>query len=211
MKYQLSIVMYNNCNDYILTLSQTGQLATVPPKERTPEAIARAVEAMNSLEESHFQGGFILEKIRGPLSTGYLKLKNRNIDDNPSVTFNYFKEPIDLERCVRGIKTIERIIKSPGFSNFTYSDVQMGTLLNISTHFPVNTLPRSSEDTRSPEQYCRDTVMTIWHYHGGCQVGQVVDLDYKVFGTDALRVVDGSTFRFSPGTNPQATVMMLGR
>jgi choline dehydrogenase len=53
--------------------------------------------------------------------------------------------------------------------------------------------------------------MTIWHYHGGCQVGQVVDLDYKVFGIDALRVVDGSTFRFSPGTNPQATVMMLGR
>ncbi|KAJ4777316.1 Glucose-methanol-choline (GMC) oxidoreductase family protein [Rhynchospora pubera] len=190
---------------------QTGQLATVPPKERTPEAIARAVEAMNSLEEYHFQGGFILEKTRGPLSTGFLKLNNRNIDENPSVTFNYFKEPDDLERCVRGIEAIERIIKSPGFSNFTYSDVQMGTLLNISTQFPVNTLPRSSDDTRSPEQYCRDTVMTIWHYHGGCQVGQVVDLDYKVIGTDALRVVDGSTFRFSPGTNPQATVMMLGR
>jgi len=26
-----------------------------------------------------------------------------------------------------------------------------------------------------------------------------------------LRVIDGSTFNYSPGTNPQATVMMLGR
>jgi choline dehydrogenase len=53
--------------------------------------------------------------------------------------------------------------------------------------------------------------MTIWHYHGGCQVGRVVDNDYKVLGVDALRVIDGSTFNYSPGANPQATLMMLGR
>jgi choline dehydrogenase len=46
--------------------------------------------------------------------------------------------------------------------------------------------------------------VTIWHYHEGCQVGKVV-------GVDALRVIDDSTFLRSPGTNPQATVMMLGR
>ncbi|KAJ6672028.1 hypothetical protein OIU85_013382 [Salix viminalis] len=63
----------------------------------------------------------------------------------------------------------------------------------------------------SLEQFCTDTVMTIWHYHGGCQVGKVVDNDYKVLGVDKLRVIDGSTFIDSPGTNPQATVMMLGR
>ena len=34
-------------------------------------------------------------------------------------------------------------------------------------------------------------------------MGSVVDRDY--------RLIDGSTFLFSPGTNPQATVMMLGR
>jgi hypothetical protein len=52
--------------------------------------------------------------------------------------------------------------------------------------------------------------MTIWHYHGGCQVGRVVDTEYRVLGVDALRVIDGSTFNASPGTNPQATVMLLG-
>ncbi|KAM1276950.1 hypothetical protein ACFX13_030106 [Malus domestica] len=30
-------------------------------------------------------------------------------------------------------------------------------------------------------------------------------------GIKALRVVDGSVFNLSPGTNPQATLMMLGR
>ncbi|KAL6004686.1 hypothetical protein ACLOJK_005241 [Asimina triloba] len=60
--------------------------------------------------------------------------------------------------------------------------------------------------TTSVEQYCRDTVMIIWHYHGGCQSGRVVDHDYRVLGVDASRVIDGSTFNYSPGTNPKATL-----
>ena len=45
----------------------------------------------------------------------------------------------------------------------------------------------------------------------GCVVGKVVDRDYRVIGIDGFRVVDGSTFSVSPGTNPQATLMMLER
>ncbi|KAL8543446.1 hypothetical protein ACS0TY_004111 [Phlomoides rotata] len=63
----------------------------------------------------------------------------------------------------------------------------------------------------SLEQFCMDAVITIWHYHGGCQVIRVVDLKYTVMGVDSLRMIDSSTFYNSPGTNPQATVMMLGR
>ncbi|XP_077245695.1 protein HOTHEAD-like [Tasmannia lanceolata] len=190
---------------------QTGQLSTVPPKQRTPEAIAKAVEVMNSLNDSAFRGGFILEKIMGPVSTGHLELKNKNPNNNPSVTFNYFKEPIDLQRCVDGMTTIERIIDSKAFSEFKYPDLTLGALINMTLSFPVNLRPRHDNPSASLEQYCKDTVMTIWHYHGGCQVDRVVDRDYRVLGVDALRVIDGSTFNYSPGTNPQATVMMLGR
>lgn len=63
----------------------------------------------------------------------------------------------------------------------------------------------------SLEQYCKDMVRTMWHYHGGCLIGEVVDYEYKVVGVDALRVIDGSTIINSPGTNPQASVLMLGR
>ncbi|XP_066349605.1 protein HOTHEAD-like [Miscanthus floridulus] len=190
---------------------QTGQLATVPPKQRTPEAIARAAESMRQLDDSAFRGGFILEKVLGPLSTGHLELRNRDPDDNPSVTFNYFSHPEDLRRCVAGLSVIESVIHSKAFENFTYSYFSMETLLNMSTGFPVNLLPRHDSDSTSLEMFCKDTVMTIWHYHGGCQVGRVVDAEYRVLGVDALRVIDGSTFNASPGTNPQATVMMLGR
>ncbi|KAK6947707.1 Glucose-methanol-choline oxidoreductase, N-terminal [Dillenia turbinata] len=194
-----------------VSLIQIGQLSTVPPKQRTPEAIAKAVEAMNALDEATFRGGFILEKIMGPISTGHLELKTGNPNDNPLVTFNYFKEPEDLRRCVQGITTIEQIIESKAFSKFRYPYLSIGALINMTANFPVNLLPRHDNDSTSLEQYCRDTVMTIWHYHGGCQVGRVVDQDYKLLGVDALRVIDGSTFNYSPGTNPQATVMMLGR
>lgn len=42
-------------------------------------------------------------------------------------------------------------------------------------------------------------------------VGRVVDRDLRVIGIGSLCVVDGSVFGVSPGTNPQATLMMLGR
>lgn len=166
---------------------------------------------MNSLDDEAFRGGFILEKIMGPISTGELLLRNRNPNDNPSVTFNYFKEPEDLRRCVDGLRTIEGIIDSKAFTNFRYPYISTGALVNMTLQFPVNLRPRHDNASTSLEQYCKDTVMTIWHYHGGCQVNKVVDHDLRVLGVDALRVIDGSTFNYSPGTNPQATVMMLGR
>lgn len=76
---------------------------------------------------------------------------------------------------------------------------------------PLNQRPRHFDTASSLEQFCNDTVMTFWHRHGGCQVGKVVDEYYKVIGVDGLNVIDASTFSFTPGTNPQATVMMLGR
>ncbi|KAL8141668.1 hypothetical protein V2J09_014700 [Rumex salicifolius] len=197
--------------DFGLFSPKIGQLSTVPPKQRTPEAISKAIEAMSTLEPTAFQGGFILEKIEGPLSRGHLELTSANPNDNPRVTFNYFQDPQDLQRCVQGIKTIEKIIESKAFSAFKYTGASVQTLMNLTASAPVNLLPRHVNTSTSPEQFCRDTVMTIWHYHGGCQVGKVVDLDYRVVGVDRLRVVDGSTFSFTPGTNPQATVMMLGR
>ena len=75
----------------------------------------------------------------------------------------------------------------------------------------VNLIPKHINDVTSLQQFCKDTVITMWHYHGGCHVGKVVGPDYRVLGVDGVRVVDGSTFDESPGTNPQATVMMMGR
>ncbi|GLU05742.1 hypothetical protein SLE2022_228230 [Rubroshorea leprosula] len=197
--------------DYGMFSPKIGRLSTVPLQEKSPEAIAQAIESRKKMGQAAFNGGFILEKIMGPLSKGHLELRTRNPNDNPSVTFNYFKEPQDLKRCVQGIQTIEKIIESKSFSKFRYDAMPFPVLLNLTASAPLNLLPKRYNMSMPLEDYCRDTVMTIWHYHGGCQVGKVVDSDYKVLGIDAFRVIDGSTFNYSPGTNPQATVMMLGR
>ena len=105
-----------------------------------------------------------------------------------------------------------KVIRSDRFTNFTKcGKPTVEKLLNMSVKANVNLIPKHTNDTKSLEQFCKDTVITIWHYHGGCHVGKVVNPDHKVLGTHRLRIVDGSTFRESPGTNPQGTVLMMGR
>ncbi|EFJ09432.1 hypothetical protein SELMODRAFT_235799 [Selaginella moellendorffii] len=126
-------------------------------------------------------------KVSGPFSKGFLRLKTTDVRDNPIVRYNYYQHPRDLAVCVQAVKVISKTAAS-GFIP------------------PADT----SNDT-ALAQYCVDSVVTIWHAHGGCLVGGVVDKEHRVIGTEALRVIDISTFNSTPGANPQATVMMLGR
>ncbi|KAH7545211.1 hypothetical protein FEM48_Zijuj01G0069700 [Ziziphus jujuba var. spinosa] len=41
-------------------------------------------------------------------------------------------------------------------------------------------LPSNQSDDASMEAFCRSTVTTFWHYHGGCLVGKVVDGDLYI-------------------------------
>ncbi|XAR67630.1 hypothetical protein NMG60_11002471 [Bertholletia excelsa] len=199
------------CNHGIFS-AEIGQLSTIPPKQRTREAILAYTKTKKDLPHEAFKGGFILEKVANPKSTGHLTLTTTDVDENPSVTFNYFKHPYDLQRCVDGIRTVEMVLRSRNFTNFSQCDkVSVERLLNMSVKANVNLIPKHTNDSKSLEQFCKDTVITIWHYHGGCHVEKVVSPDYQVIGVQGLRVVDGSTFNQSPGTNPQATVMMMGR
>lgn len=107
---------------------------------------------------------------------------------------------------------MEQIVKSKHFTTYAQCDKDtLDKLLNMSVQANINLIPKHTNDTESLEQFCKDTVTTIWHYHGGCQVGKVVTPDYRVMNVNRLRVIDGSTFNESPGTNPQATVLMMGR
>lgn len=191
---------------------QIGQLSTIPPKQRTPEAVQAYIRRKRNLPHEAFKGGFILEKIANPISKGDLSLVNTNVDDNPSVTFNYFSHPYDLQRCVDGIRVATKVVQSEHFTNYTRCNKQtVEKVLNMSVEANVNLIPKHTNDTKSLEQFCKDTVITIWHYHGGAHVGTVVSRKHKVLGVDRVRIVDSSTFSESPGTNPQATVMMMGR
>ncbi|XP_042387779.1 protein HOTHEAD-like [Zingiber officinale] len=158
-----------------------------------------------------FQGGVLVEKLARPLSRGYLRLKNLDPEDNPSVTYNYFTEPEDLRTCVEALQTVMRVIDTQALSEFRYPNQTVEYLQALTASLVVNNRARSPLDATSLDQFCKDLVLTFWHFHGGCEVGKVVDHEYRVIGVGGLRVIDGSTFSFSPGTNPQATLLMLGR
>ncbi|KAL8551094.1 hypothetical protein ACS0TY_000247 [Phlomoides rotata] len=164
---------------------------------------------LSTTNQSLIQSGLIIEKVARPFSTGYLKLQSNDPNENPKVTFNYFKDPRDLERCVKSVEIIRRVVESKAFSRYRYPNTTFESLMVLMLDISENR--RRKHRFTGIEQFCVDTVKTIWHYHGGCQVGRVVDPDYRVMGVDSLRVIDGSTFINSPGTNPQATLMMLGR
>ncbi|XWS27603.1 hypothetical protein CRYUN_Cryun26dG0130900 [Craigia yunnanensis] len=190
-----------------LSVSGAQSLASAILNQKGKSSLAFQEAVANSATNL----GFIIEKVNGPISKGYLELQNTNASANPKVRFNYFQAPEDLRKCVQGMKTVINVVNSKSFSRFRYRNTTIQDLLKMMVNTPVNLRPKHPNSTMSLEQYCIDTVMTIWHYHGGCQFGKVIDRDYKVLGVDSLRVIDGSTFSFSPGTNPQTTLMMLGR
>ncbi|CAK9144713.1 unnamed protein product [Ilex paraguariensis] len=148
----------------------------------------------------------LMEKISGPLSTGSLRLASTDVRVNPIVRFNYFSNPVDLEKCVNGTRRIGDVLRSRSMEDFRFRGWFGSDFRYVGPELPVD----QSNDLVMGD-FCRRTVSTIWHYHGGCLVGKVVDRNFRVIGIDALRIVDGSILTVSPGTNPQATLLMLGR
>ncbi|KAL1814364.1 hypothetical protein ACET3Z_016938 [Daucus carota] len=192
---------------YIETSSGFGQ---------NPDTIIYTRDNSSSPEEElpreNFDAAFIISKVANPLSTGELTLNNTNADDNPNISFNYFSNPQDLQQCVSGIRILEKLVRTKRLIDFMQpGNDTFEKLLNLSVTANFNLIPKTAEVTKSFEEYCRQTKITIWHYHGGCHKDKVINSEYEVLGVDGLRVIDGSTFVQSPGTNPQATVMMMGR
>lgn len=155
----------------------------------------------------YFTVATLMEKIVGPLSAGSLRLASTDVRVNPIVRFNYFSDPADTERCVNGTRKIADVLRSRSMEDFKFYQL----FGDRDFRYIGPPLPIDISNDRLMGEFCRRTVNTIWHYHGGCLVGKVVDRNFRVLGIQALRVVDGSIFTVSPGTNPQATLLMLGR
>lgn len=140
----------------------------------------------------------IVAKVANPLSRGVLRLNSTDPKQNPLVKFNYFVEESDLDECVEVARLIERVARTKSV------EMYLGRKQS-------RIVTRGGSIKEKLKEFCKKNMMSYSHYHGGCLVGSVVDEDYKVFGVEGLRVIDGSTLLDSPGTNPMATLMMLGR
>ncbi|XP_057828695.2 (R)-mandelonitrile lyase-like [Cryptomeria japonica] len=151
--------------------------------------------------------GGMFSKVAFPLSRGELRLSSKNPQDNPFVRYNYFSHPFDVQECILAVKVFSNLTMTTSIQEFTFSGSGNSKMLQ----FIGPELPQNKIEDDALEKFCKDTVTTFWHYHGGCEVNYVIDKTLRVKGVDNLRVVDNSIFKDIPGTNPQATTMMLGR
>ncbi|CAL8078569.1 unnamed protein product [Prunus armeniaca] len=178
---------------------------TGPPFSSTPFSIFPHPSIRIKINSTF---GHIVGKFPGPSSYGSLTLQSSSdVKVGPNVRFSYYAHPLDLARCVSGARKIGHLLRTNSLKPFKTQDLPGVEGFD----FFGLPLPMNQTDNASFERFCRETTATFWHYHGGCLMGKVVDGDLRVMGINALRVVDGSTFNLSPGTNPQATLMMLGR
>ncbi|VFQ92595.1 unnamed protein product [Cuscuta campestris] len=190
--------------NYIETLSG---LTLVP---KAIEVLTQAGVDM-SFPDMKMQGGLLHSKVSKIFSQGHMEIKNKDPNDNPTVTFNYFQDSRDLQTCVRGMEVLKKVFELEALASFRNPSASFESILDLTSSIPINQRPKHRVESASLEQFCVDNMFSSWHYHGGCRVDNVVDHDYKVMGVDALRVVDASIFSSALGTNPQATTMMFGR
>ncbi|KAH9289932.1 hypothetical protein KI387_034049, partial [Taxus chinensis] len=150
--------------------------------------------------------GVIISKVAFPLSRGELRLKGTNPLDTPSVRYNYYSQPSDLEECIIGVRAMANLSMTRSIQEFAFIGNGKSSMLR----FLGPILPQDQSKDKSFSEFCKETLSTIWHFHGGCEVDFVIDKRYQVKGVNSLMVVDNSIFKDIPGTNPQATTMMLG-
>ncbi|KAL2611278.1 hypothetical protein R1flu_022970 [Riccia fluitans] len=192
-------------------LGEVVALNTLDPEYRTFDLLRTFASMVPNFPQDALQdianAGVLLGKIADPVSTGYLRLNTTDVRHNPIVKFNYFEDPADIYACIEGVRVMVELTRSRAMSNLTYP---LPESVKTWAGYVAPLAPDTTEAALLG-QWCRQTVLTIWHFHGGNYRDVVVDHTYRVIGVDALRIIDGSTFNSSPGTNPQATVMMLGR
>ncbi|KAH9299994.1 hypothetical protein KI387_011577 [Taxus chinensis] len=169
------------------------------------------IESGSFIQQNNVSGfqyfGFVVGKVAFPFSSGELRLRSTNPQDSPSVQYNYFSHPFDLQECKLSIELMTNLSGTSSIQEFSFIGSDNSNVLR----FLPPSLPQNKLNNEELAKFCTNTVKTIWHFHGGCQVDFVINKRYQVKGIDNLRIVDNSIFKESPGTNPQATTMMLGR
>jgi len=130
---------------------------------------------------------------------GEVTLRSPDPLDPPDVNFHYFEEGTDkngadLEAVVDGIKFVRTMTAKLKQQKLIAEEELPGDQM------------QSDDDLR---QFVRDNA---WGHHASCTcpIGTVLSSDFKVLGTEGLRVVDASVFPRIPGFFIVSAIYMIG-
>ena len=133
-----------------------------------------------------------------PKSRGSVSLASADPMALPLVDPNFFGDPDDLRRLVRGFQRTRAILSQPALARLGAKEL------------PASAAARTEAEI---EQFIRQHADTIYHPVGTCRMGQgaldVVDAELRVHGLAGLRVVDASVMpRIVSGNTNAPTVMI---
>jgi choline dehydrogenase len=181
-------------------VAESGGFARTSVELDAPDLQFHAIPAILSedppfgLAEHGFSLGVCLLT---PKSVGELYLKGPEPTAKPTIFHRYLEAPEDMERMQAGVELVMRICGQPELARYCAEPEQV----------PAS---GSGEDMRA---YIRRHAQTLYHPVGTCAMGPdedaVVDLELRVRGVEALRVVDASVMPAVPRGNTNAPTIAI--
>ncbi len=127
-----------------------------------------------------------------PESRGRLWIESLDPSVKPRIDPGYFQDPSDMKTLLRGVELARSVASAEPLARFGNTELWPGVL------------------NRNLDRWTRKNVMTTYHYAGTCRMGQVVDTELRVRGTEGLRVADASVMPVTPVAALNAPSMMIG-
>jgi len=133
-----------------------------------------------------------------PKSRGTVKLASKDPMAAPQIDPNFFGDPDDMVRMVRGFKAMRHILQQPALIGHGMTEA---------------TASAQAQSDQDIEHFIRDHADTVYHPVGTCRMGtgpmDVVDAQLKVKGMFGLRVVDASIMPEVVSGNTNAPTIMI--
>ncbi len=151
------------------------------------------------MNPDHFPGFLLGIQPTRPVSRGRIELESDNPFSSPAIYPNYLSDDADIQEMLEGAKLIRKLAAAPSLSSIIDKELLPGS--------DVQSDQELIEDIRE-----RST--TVFHPVGTCRMGpnvstDVIDHQLKVYGVDALRVVDASIFPTLTSGNTNAPTIMV--
>ena len=140
------------------------------------------------------QAGFTIGvEVLRPASVGSVRLRSGEPTAKPRITHNHLTADGDLDTLRRGVRLHMEILAAAPIAGLARERLQW---------------PRSARDD-DLDAFIRQHALGFFHPSSTCAIGNVVDSELRVYGIDALRIVDASVMPTTIRGNPNAAVIMI--
>lgn len=181
--------------------AEGGGFIKSTPDERTPDLQLHFMVGKNAKQGKKagpghgFSGNVCVLR---PRSRGTLRLASNNPLEAPVIDPNFFGDPDDLQRMVRGVKLLRAVMRQSALSELGAKEVAESA---------------QAESDAQIAEFIRNTADTLYHPVGTCRMGNdtlaVVDAELRVRGVQGLRVVDASIMPSLISGNTNGPVVMI--